>query len=307
MEVVVHHSIADLYKTLGLPIEEDLDFTILSVPELHHTLPYKSPDLRADYYSFILTKEGSGVYYLDDHKFPFESGSIYFTNPGHVKSYELFESKEAWIITLTDRFFREHVHTSVFSEFPFLLAELVPPRTLNQAEFKELEQLYQQMYQEFQGASPYKNQILGNLFLVLLLKIKELAWMDYNPREEGSRSSQLVKSFRQELEWQFKHILKGEPTGSRLQVSYFADKLNLHPNYLNSVIRSKTGKTVNEWISKRMLSVAKSLLLSSDMSTKEIAYRLGYSDPTHFSRFFKSQTRQSPSSFRSQPAQKANR
>ncbi len=104
MEIIVHHKISDLYKTLGLPFEQEIDFTILSIPDIHPQIPFKSPILRADYFSFILTKEGSGVYYLDDYKFPFDSQTIYFTNPGHVKSYELNESREAFMITVSEKF-----------------------------------------------------------------------------------------------------------------------------------------------------------------------------------------------------------
>lgn len=297
MEIIIHHSISDLYKTLGLHFEKEIDFTILSIPDIHPQIPFKSPNLRADYFSFILTIDGSGIYYLDDNKFPFGSGTIYFTNPGHIKSYELNESKDAYIITLTENFLREHVHSEIFGEFPFLLAEIVPPKKLSQDDFEEFTFFYKQILKEFNKDSKYKNKILGNLFLVLLLKIKEKFWSNYNPIEEGNRNSQIVKSFKQLLESEFKKILKSEDD-SKLQVSFFAERLNLHPNYLNSVIKSKTGRTVNGWISKRTLTVAKSLLISTSYSSKEIAYKLGFSEPTHFSRFFKKHTQLSPNTYR---------
>ena len=302
MEIIIHHSIADLYKTLGLHFEKEIDFTILSIPDIHPQVPYTSPNLRADYFSFILTIEGSGVYYLDDNKFPFDSGSIYFTNPGHLKSYELKESKDAFIITLNENFLRENVHSDIFGEFPFLLAEIVPPINLAQDDFEEFTFFYKQILSEFNKDSKYKNKILGNLFLVLLLKIKEKFWSNYNPIEEGNRNSQIVKTFKQLLESEFKKLLESEENDSKLQVPFFAEKLNLHPNYLNSVIKSKTGRTVNDWISKRTLSVAKSLLLSTPYSSKEIAHKLGFSEPTHFSRFFKKHTHLSPSSFKKSSA-----
>jgi hypothetical protein len=52
MEIFVHHKISDLYKTLGLPYELEIDFTILSIPDIHLQIPFKSPVLRADYFSF---------------------------------------------------------------------------------------------------------------------------------------------------------------------------------------------------------------------------------------------------------------
>ncbi|MBI1766828.1 MAG: AraC family transcriptional regulator [Bacteroidetes bacterium] len=298
MEIIVHHKISDLYKTLGLPFDQEIDFTILSIPDIHPQIPFKSPILRADYFSFILTKEGAGIYWLDDNKFPFGSQTIYFTNPGHLKSYELHDSKNALIITLSEKFLRENVHPEIYEEFPFLLAEIVPPKKLLQNDFEEFENLYSQILKEFEKESRYKNKILGNLFMVMLLKIKEKFWSAYNPIEEGNRDSQIVKSFKRLLETEFKEVLKSNHSDGKLQVQYFAKKLDLHPNYLNSVIKSKTGRTVNDWISERTLSVAKSLLINKPYSSKEIAYKLGFSESTHFSRFFKKNTGLSPNTFR---------
>lgn len=298
--MIVHHTIADLYKTLGLPCDQEIDFTILSIPAIHLQLPYRSSVLRADYFSFVLTRTGSGTYFLDDNEFKFGSHSIYFTNPGHIKSYELIESKEAVIISLSEKFLRENVHPEVYAEFPFLLAEIVPPKHLSPADFDEFWTLYHQIEKEFHSQSSYQHKILGNLFMVILLKIKGKLWADYNPIEEGNRDSQIVRSFKKLLEQEFKKIVSGTAKGGILQAQGIASELNLHPNYLNSVIKSKTGRTVNDWISKRMLAVSKTLLLSTPLSAKEIAFRLGYSEPTHFSRFFKHQTGISPNEFRKQ-------
>jgi len=298
--MIVHHSISDLYKTLGIPFDREIDFTILSIPEIHPQIPFKSQKLKADYFSFILTKEGSGVYWIDDYKFPFDSQTIYFTNPGHIKSYELNESKEAFIITLSEKFLREFVHPEIYGEFPFLLAEIVPPKKLLQTDFEEFETLYSQILIEFNKESSYKNKILGNLFMVFLLKIKERFWSNYNPIQDGKRDSQIVKSFKRLLEKEFKELLENKSNDGKFQAQDIAKKMNLHPNYLNAVIKSKTGRTVYDWISKRTLSVAKSLLLNTNYSSKEIAYQLGFSEPTHFSRFFKKNTRLSPNTFRKQ-------
>ncbi|GMN06178.1 response regulator transcription factor [Croceitalea sp. MTPC5] len=296
--MITPHTISDLYHTLSMPVEEEINFTILSVPDIHTEIPFKSPVLRAEYFSFILTKEGSGVYNLDDHKFPFGDRSIYFTNPGHVKSYELFSSKEAQIIMLTEKFLQENVHHEIYSEFPFLLAEIVPPNDQTAAEFKEFELLFNQISFEFKNDSKYKNKIIGNMILVLLMKIKERFWANYNPLIEGEHNSRIVKSFKRILESEFKKLL-GEKRGQiKLQAQHFAEQLNLHPNYLNAVLKSKTGRTLSDWISQRTLLTSKSLLVDSSLSLKEISYLLGYSEPTHFSRFFKKNTQLSPRGFR---------
>jgi AraC-like DNA-binding protein len=281
-----------------LYFEKELDFTILSIPDIHPQIPFTSPFLRADYFSFILTIDGSGIYYLDDNQFPFDSGTIYFTNPGHIKSYVLNESKNAFVITLTENFLREYVHSEIYAEFPFLLAEITPPKKLLQNDFEEFTILFNQILNEFNKDSEYKNKIIGHLFLVLLIKIKENFWTKYNPIDEGNRNSQIVRSFKQLLESEFRKVAESNQNDNKIQVQQFAEKLNIHPNYLNSVIKSKTGRTVIDWISERTILVAKSLLITTSYSSKEIAYKLGFSEPTHFSRFFKKQTQVSPTVYR---------
>lgn len=306
MQAIVHHHISDLYKTLKLPLEHELDFTILSLPDIHDEYPFSSPVFRANYFSFVFTKDGLGTYTLDDKTFPFGPLSIYFTNPGHKKSYEVSYLNDAYIISFTENFLMENVHPDIFGEFPFLLAETVPPKKVSQSDFEEFEVLYQQIWTEFKSDSQYKSRILGNLFVVILLKIKEKFWLSYNPIEEGDRNSQIVSSFKQLLEREFQKATSFEGLNPALQVQDYANELHLHPNYLNSVIKSKTGKTVNDWISQRALSVAKYLLKSTSFTAKEIAFRLGFSEATHFSRFFKKHTQVSPGTFRKSFTSQAN-
>ena len=298
VELIVHHKISDLYKFLNLPIEQEIDFTVHFKPDLVTELPFKSPIFRAEYFSFVFVKKGSGFYTIDAHRFPYESQTIYFTNPGHIKSYEVNEMEDAYMITFTDSFLRENVHHDIFDEFPFLLAEIVPPKKLTDEEYADFEVLYKQLWDELKKDSTYKNRILGSLFVVLLLKIKELFWSSYNPRIEGDRDSQIVKSFKQLLEKEFGKMVSESGANRRPQVKDFADKLHLHPNYLNSVIRSKTGKTIIDWLTDRTLTTARSLLTNTALSSKEIAYKLGFSEPTHFNRFFKKHQHTTPNAYR---------
>jgi AraC-like DNA-binding protein len=298
MEIIIHHNISDLYKSLNLPLKQEIDFTIHFKPDILHQIPFQSPIFRADYFCFVFIKDGSGFYTIDENKFPFNSRTFYFTNPGHIKSYEINELHDAYIITFTENFLRENVHSEIFDEFPFLLAEIAPPKILSDKKFKEFETLYKQIFDEHEKPSVYKNKILGNLFVVLLLKLKEEFWLNYNPIIEGNRNSQIVKSFKHLLESEFKKVMEKEQNDSKLQAQHFAERLNLHPNYLNSVIKSKTGKTINEWIVLRTLSTAKSLLKNTALSVKEIAYRFGFSEPTHFNRFFKKHQNTTPIAYR---------
>jgi AraC-like DNA-binding protein len=299
---LVFNTLLKQYTHFGLPtdgIDDKTDFTIHNLKDIHLDLPFKSPVFRPNFFSFVFVKDGRGKYTTDDLNFDTIPGTIYFTNPGHYKSHEWFSVQEVYLITLSESFLKENVHPDVFEEFPFLLAETVHPRVLTPEAFAEFEQLYLQINKEYFSNSPYRNRLIGNLFVVLLLKIKEYFWKDYNPIYEGNRSSQIVKTFKRTLEQHYRDLSNGKVHQvNRLQD--YADEQNLHPNYLSNVIKSKTGKSISTWIAEKTIAEAKSLLQNSSTSIKEIAYLLGFSEANHFSNYFKKYTDTSPVLYRKQ-------
>lgn len=285
---------------MGLPvegIEVDVAFTINNLKDLHPNLPFKSIGYRPSYFSFLFVKDAKGKYTTDDVSFQTGPGTVYFTNPGHFKSFEWYEIDEVFLITFTESFLKENIKPDIFEEFPFLLAETVQPKVLTKETFQEFEGLCCQMAREYKGQSTYKLKIVGSLMMILLLKIKDHFWRDYNPIYEGNRGSQIVKNFKKNLESHFRELVKGN-TKQAFRVQDFADLQNLHASYLNNVIKSKTGKSVSTWMMEKTISEAKTLLQNADISVKEIAYRLGFSEVSHFSNYFKKNTDQSPAAYR---------
>jgi AraC-like DNA-binding protein len=300
--VVFYKNLYDTYQKLGLPvvnIDPSTEFTINNLKDLHPELPFKSHTYRPNYFSFLFVKDANGRYTTDDLSFVSEPGTIYFTNPGHQKSFEWTRIEEVFLITFTEQYLKENVHPDIFREFPFLLAETVYPKVLQAAAFAEFEHLYLQIYKEYRLDSIYKKKIIANLFVVLLLKIKEYFWQDYNPIYEGNRSSQIVKSFKKHLESHYRDLVKGK-VEKVFRAHDYAALQSLHPSYLNNVIKSKTGKSITTWITEKTIAEARSLLQQSSLSIKEIAYLLGFVEATHFSNYFSKHTDASPTDYRKQ-------
>ena len=79
----------------------------------------------------------------------------------------------------------------------------------------------------------------------------------------------------------------------------FTDVLLLSGRSLSSFkcdFQSIYGETPAKWIREKRLSKARQILQSSQMSVADVAYSLGFENPTHFSRIFKQQYGLSPSS-----------
>lgn len=83
-------------------------------------------------------------------------------------------------------------------------------------------------------------------------------------------------------------------------VDSYAERLGLTGNYLSSLVMKTTGHSAKWWIKGAIIFDAKALLNTSSDSIKEIAYSLGFSSPTTFSQFFKTETGLTPQEYRAQ-------
>lgn len=81
-------------------------------------------------------------------------------------------------------------------------------------------------------------------------------------------------------------------------VSYFADRMNLSPNYLSDMLRNITGRSAQIHIQQKLIDKAKELLSVTDLSVSEVAYRLGFEYPQSFSKLFKNKTQKTPGEYR---------
>jgi len=77
-----------------------------------------------------------------------------------------------------------------------------------------------------------------------------------------------------------------------------AGELGMTPGHLTTVVRRRTGRTVQEWIVERRMAEARNLLSDTELSVGEIARRVGISDPGYFSRLFRRTHGASPREWR---------
>ncbi|HET8672836.1 MAG TPA: AraC family transcriptional regulator [Thermoleophilaceae bacterium] len=73
----------------------------------------------------------------------------------------------------------------------------------------------------------------------------------------------------------------------RLSLADVASALSLTPGHLTTVVRRKTGRTVQDWILERRLAEARRLLVETDWTVAEVGRSAGYPDPVYFSRCFR--------------------
>jgi AraC family transcriptional activator of pobA len=153
-EIKIYNSMSEFYASMGGTLEQDVDFTIHRLEQVHREIPIKSPLFRANYYSVLIIRKGSGRYIIDSQSYPTQDGTIYFTNPGHIKGFEIDELSHGYVITFSESFLKQYVHENILDEFPFLIAEVAPPSYPNLEVFQVFDDLGNQLLQEYHSDLP---------------------------------------------------------------------------------------------------------------------------------------------------------
>lgn len=76
------------------------------------------------------------------------------------------------------------------------------------------------------------------------------------------------------------------------------EALKIDRSHLYRLFKDETGVSVGQYITQCRMSRAENLLAKSDMSVKDVAYSVGYSDQMYFSRMFKKVNGRTPTAFR---------
>ncbi len=95
----------------------------------------------------------------------------------------------------------------------------------------------------------------------------------------------------------FKHLVS-QKLNIYHRVTDYALLMHLSPRYLNNVVKEVMGVNAKSIISEQLIFKSCRDLKFTNLSIKEIAIQLGFSEPEHFSNFFKKKMGCSPMTYR---------
>ncbi|MBN8822072.1 MULTISPECIES: AraC family transcriptional regulator [unclassified Spirosoma] len=292
------------YKEIATLIPEDLNkeighFNVFNIEEVHAKIkknPRLMPYNRRAYYKISLIRGRSKAEYADK-VIDIEKSALLFATPKipyHWIPQE--EGLSGYFCIFTADFLIQPKSGIVLDELPIFKPGGYPVFQLADENIEDLLYIFRKMYREISSDYAYKYDLLRNYVLELIHYGQKLqpATALYPAHTASTRVSSL---FIELLERQFP-IESPQQKISLRTAKDFADRLSVHVNHLNKVLKENTGKTTTDLISSRIVQEAKILLKQTDWTISEIAYSLGFEEVAHFSNFFKKQTSLAPLAFR---------
>ncbi len=290
MQAQYFESFIDLYDEIGFQTEvKEPGFHIFRFSDLGSARNYMPPYRRGFYQITLIQNFGKSAIEINTQKFTNVSDALYFIAPNQLYSWYRDQLVEGYVIYFTADFM-EWSHEKIKEMFGFFDMYKINLVQVMDQELYSFRSHCEQLLSEFlQNESKYREEVLKTMLKTLLYKSLEL----YDLKEEGYHEighASLLIRFEKYVDNYYLQLKT---------VKEYALKLNVTSNHLSQTVKKQTGKSAKSLIDHRVLIEAKNLLKYTDLLVSEIAYQLGFEELTHFGRFFKKMTGQSPANFRS--------
>lgn len=278
-------------------------FDIRSFEENMPTVVHQMPPFRHAFYAIAVKVEGSGRA-VTSHYTDFPEGSVvFFNSPFQILSWDIAPDWQGYYLMITQEFLsRSSLFQDFLERFPFLKIETAIPFAIQKEEEVEIVGIFDRIYTEHQSTNVDKFDLIQGYVLLLLNYIKRYFYRHFDTEEADrairSADIKLLSRYQKLIELHFRDETKMDFSFNLHSPAFYADILNIHPNHLNAVVKGVSGKTALHHIHQHLMHLAKAYLVQTDLSIKEIAYRLQFDAPNNFNNFFKKHTKTTPGAYR---------
>lgn len=84
----------------------------------------------------------------------------------------------------------------------------------------------------------------------------------------------------------------------KYNLQFYAEKMNISPQYLSRLVFETSGTTASNWINRAVTMQAKLLLRNRQLTIEQIAEELHFSTTPYFCRFFRREVGTTPTEYR---------
>ena len=289
-------------QTINIPAPRYSFFDIRDFAENMKTVKKKVGPFRHEFYAVAFRMQGEGITHTG--QFTKQHGqecTLFFNSPYQAISWDIELNWQGFYIMFTEDFVRKNpLGPNLLADFPFLRLDRSIPFQVEPGEQELLIMVFKKILKEYHSNDEDKFQFIHTYTYLLLLYVKR-SFDRHTPeiteqaQENRTADIRLLSRFQTLIETSF---YEANECFDPHEVASYAKQLAIHPNHLNAVVKRITGKTAKQLIHEHVMNIARSLLSSPDLSIKEVAYRLLFREPTHFTAFFKKNQHQTPNEYR---------
>ncbi|WP_406862453.1 AraC family transcriptional regulator [Streptomyces sp. HUAS MG47] len=268
------------------------------VPFAIGTFDSIGPMARADFphrhtfYEIVHVTAGAGAHVVDLDRHPLGPPHLGVILPGQVHHWEDARGLDGSVVLFTPEFLLDHPGDQELlrrlGERPWLALD-APAHARTARLMAELAEEYRH------GAAGFAS-VLRSLLHVLLVRTARLPGPADAPGPAGDRPGRHGRAAAGLAE-EFARLAAGTACEAPT-VRECAERLGVTPGHLAEAVRAATGRPPAALLREARTREAQRLLVSTGLSIRQVAARVGFGDPAYFCRFFRRETGRSPGDFR---------
>ncbi len=275
-------------NSLKYPFSFEGEFVILKQSDLNSIFSAEN-SYKTKFYTLLMVEEGSGVVAIDSQSFEIKKNAVFFVDYNQVFRFSEIKDFKGEVLLFTKSFYnliytgnRKIKNDTAFSGLPSV-------QNFSVKDFASFKSGVQDIKKEFTNPTLLSQEIICLLLKTLMLKLIRKS-DDPNYMEfKTDRKNSYLESFKNLVEKNFKELKR---------TNDYAKELSITANYLNSLVKEKLDISAENFIQNRVILEAERLLLNTHLSVTEISFELGFSDKSHFGKYFKRIMEESPNQFR---------
>lgn len=243
------------------------------------------------FYTLFFITEGEGKHSIDFTDFRYKKGTILSVRKDQTHKFYVNKQTKGFLICFKEEFLNSYLNENEVANAIQMFNELLisPKAQLIESEFNGILQIATGIENEILNVNDkYSLKLVRSLIHILITIIHRV-------KSKGHNKLQLNKYVNEFI--RFQNLLEQDYTKTK-KVFDYATKLGFSTKKLNTIVKFVTNKTAKEFIDETVMVKAKSLLMHSTLSVKEIAFKVGFKDPTNLYKYFKKHANFTPEEFR---------
>lgn len=291
------NSVSELHKLMRLPKPKHPLVSLINYNDIRYDTIDNSVRAILNFYTISIKHNADCKFNYGQNYYDFDEGVLAFMEPGQIASgtQNGNSSADGWLLVFHPDLIRNYPIGKNIKNYGFFSYAVNEALHLSESEEAMIGEIFKNIEKEYNHSIDQFSQDVMVSQIELLLNYSNRF---YNRQfiTRKTASSNLLTKMEILLDEYFesdKIMESGLPT-----VQYFAEKLNLSPNYLSDMLRTITGQSTQQHIHNKLIKKAKEALTTTNLSVSEIAYRLGFEHPQSFNKLFKNKMNISPLGYR---------
>lgn len=237
----------------------------------------------------LLWFKNEGCHYVDYEAINHKSNTLFLISKNQVHHFCNESNNQGYLFHFNESFISSF-NLDLLSRFTVSVFNEISDPFVNVSDFdsENIDNVCKNILIEFEQQKENHVQIIRHLFLGFLYRVERMK------KEQVPFGTHMNSDFSKIVE--FKEEIVNN-ISDPLSIEDFADRLGLSVKKLTTLTKQYTHTTPGVLIKEMKLLEAKRMLSQHDVSIKEVAYYLGFDQPTYFTKFFKKETKLTPKQF----------